>query len=42
MFEEERKQMIVNYVQSKSRVSVQELCKLLDVSESTKMIRASA
>jgi DeoR family transcriptional regulator, fructose operon transcriptional repressor len=35
MFEEERKQMIVNYVQSKSRVSVQELCKLLDVSEST-------
>jgi DeoR family transcriptional regulator, fructose operon transcriptional repressor len=35
MFEEERKQLIVNYVLSKSRVSVQELCKLLDVSEST-------
>jgi DeoR family fructose operon transcriptional repressor len=35
MFEEERKQLIVNYVKSKSRVSVQELCDLLDVSIST-------
>ena len=35
MFEEERKQLIVNYVKSKSRVSVQELSDLLDVSIST-------
>ncbi len=35
MFEEERKQLIVSYVKSKSRVSVQELCDLLDVSIST-------
>jgi DeoR family fructose operon transcriptional repressor len=35
MFEEERKQQIVKYVQSKSHTSVQELCDLLNVSEST-------
>ena len=35
MFEEERKQTIVNYVKTKSRVSVQELCELLNVSIST-------
>lgn len=35
MFEEERKQIILSYVQNNARVSVQELCKLLDVSEST-------
>lgn len=35
MFEEERKQKIIRLVQSKSRTSIQELCRLLQVSEST-------
>ena len=35
MFEEERLQMINQYIQTHSRASVSELCELLDVSEST-------
>lgn len=35
MFEEERKQKIIKYIQKNSRSSVQELCSLLGVSEST-------
>lgn len=35
MFEEERLQRIAEYVQNKSRASVQELCNLFQVSEST-------
>ena len=35
MFEEERKQIILSYVKNNSRVSVHEICEMLNVSEST-------